>query len=264
MQLEAMTDALEVTVRVAGIGIALASIESIVDRHSFRSGGPFSNAVFAVLRGRQVPGLLSRPSYVVVMIVVQLVAVLMLVVLGPLDLVGRIALAVVTVTTIALRWRRVVGSDGAEQLNAIVLVSATLAFVPMADDWRATAATVFVALQAVLAYLTAGVAKLSSPIWRAGAAVPAIVGTRIHGIPSASRALSAHRGAAVLASWAVIMFEVAFPLVLLSPEPIALGILGLGVTFHVGCALIMGLNGFLWAFPATYACVWALRGAIVG
>jgi hypothetical protein len=28
--------------------------------------------------------------------------------------------------------------------------------------------------------------------------------------------------------------------------------LGWGVAFHLGCAVVMGLNNFLWAFIATY------------
>ena len=47
----------------------------------------------------------------------------------------------------------------------------------------------------------------------------------------------------------------AFPLVLVAPKKVALGLLGTGVTFHVGNAVFMGLNRFMWAFSGTYPAV---------
>jgi hypothetical protein len=49
--------------------------------------------------------------------------------------------------------------------------------------------------------------------------------------------------------WAVIMFEVSFPLVLLTPLSIAIGILAIGVTFHLGSAVVMGPQQFRVAVP---------------
>ena len=37
-----------------------------------------------------------------------------------------------------------------------------------------------------------------------------------------------------------------------------------GLTFHVGCAALMGLNSFAWAFPATYTCLFAIRAYLLG
>jgi hypothetical protein len=62
----------------------------------------------------------------------------------------------------------------------------------------------------------------------------------------------------------VILFEVSFPLVLVAPPAIAVAALGVGLTFHLSCAVLMGLNSFVWPFPATYACVLAARGILVG
>ena len=259
-----MTDALDLTVRLAAVGIVISSLETVVDRRAFGDAGPFAAGIFRVLRGVNAPRLLSDSRNLTTLALALLAGAALLATLGSGHAAGRGSLVLVAVSTTVLRWRRVVGSDGAEQLNSIILISATLAFVPVADDWRVGAAVLFIAAQATLAYVTAGTAKLVSPVWRGGLALPAIVNTRIHGTPLAARLLSRHQRLGTLVGWFVILFEVLFVAVYFAPEPLAAGILFAGVSFHAGCAVIMGLNGFLWAFPATYACVWAARDALSG
>jgi hypothetical protein len=54
------------------------------------------------------------------------------------------------------------------------------------------------------------------------------------------------------ASWLVIVFECAFPLVLwVRPQGAAL-LLACGLAFHLCNALVLGLNRFLWAWLAGY------------
>jgi hypothetical protein len=45
---------------------------------------------------------------------------------------------------------------------------------------------------------------------------------------------------------------------------VLLALLGMGVGFHLGCGLVMGLNRFLWAFTATYPAVFYLHGLVAG
>ena len=40
---------------------------------------------------------------------------------------------------------------------------------------------------------------------------------------------------------------------------VVVAFLVIGLAFHLGCAVLMGLNSFLWAFPAAYPCVLASR-----
>jgi hypothetical protein len=71
-----------------------------------------------------------------------------------------------------------------------------------------------------------------------------------------------------MAAWSVIIVECAFPLVVIAPFPLMVVLLSLGMLFHLLCAVIMGLNSFLWAFVATYpALVFAnhcVRSAMTG
>jgi hypothetical protein len=124
------------------------------------------------------------------------------------------------------------------------------------------AALSFIAAQAVLAYATSGIAKLISPVWRDGTGLAGILSTVDHGTPRVSLWLARHPTFSELASWSTIAFECAFVLVLVLPSPVGAAILVIGLLFHAGCAVLMGLNSFLWAFPATYTCVWFAAGLL--
>jgi hypothetical protein len=255
--------ALEGTVRIAAIGVGLSAMELVADRRAFGSEGPFSASVVATIRGAPA-WLLVGPSTVVAVASLQVVAAAILVMAGPLSPAGRLALVVATVTSIALRWRRCLGGDGAEQLTTIILIAATVAFVPTRSPDRAGLAVAFIAGQSSLAYVTAGIAKLVSPVWRGGTALPGILATYGHGHAWAARMLRNHTTSGTVLAWAVMLFETFFPALLLAPYPVALAAAAFGIGFHVGCAVLMGLNSFPWAFPATYLCLFAVRAHLLG
>ena len=175
---------------------------------------------------------------------------------------GRLALLVLFVAMMMIRWRRHAGGDGAEQMAALVLLATLLAVVPVAAEGRVAIAAVFIAAQASLSYVAAGIAKLVSPMWRSGVALPAILSTDGHGHPWAAAQLRRHPKLAFLASWTVIAFECLFPVLLLGPSWWRLSVLSVGLGFHVACAALMGLNSFLWMFPATYPCVLAAAAMV--
>ena len=261
---ETMAGALDITVRLVAVGLAITGAELIADRRAFTASGPFGPQVFAALRGAHPPNLLARSGGVSVVAAVQVIAAAVLVGFGPLSALGRCALVALGITTTLIRRRRVIGGDGAEQMSDIVLISALLAVLPMPGDGRITLAVVFIAAQTVLSYFTAGVAKLVSPMWRGGGALPAILGTYTHGLTPVSRILELRPAVGFVLGWSVILFEVSFPLVLIAPPSVAVAALSVGLTFHLGCAVLMGLNSFVWPFPATYACLLAIRGSLVG
>ena len=59
------------------------------------------------------------------------------------------------------------------------------------------------------------------------------------------------RHVALAASWLVITLECGFPAALVAPE-LAIALLTIAGTFHVGNALVLGLNRFVWAWLAAY------------
>ena len=122
-------------------------------------------------------------------------------------------------------------------------------------SWRALGFS-FITAQTCLCYLTSGMGKVISPVWRKGTAIRGILNTATYANTLAARVLR-HRNVPVWpASWAVIIFELSFPLVLVAPTRLMFVLLVLGIIFHLGNALVMGLNTFLWTFLAAYPAVW--------
>ena len=92
-------------------------------------------------------------------------------------------------------------------------------------------------------------------MWRSGRALIGVLGTDVYGHRQAYAFLSKHLGIARLLSWIVILFECGFCLVFLVDLRVGLWIFAGGVCFHVINAVLMGMNGFLFAFVATYPCI---------
>jgi hypothetical protein len=156
------------------------------------------------------------------------------------------------------------GTDGADQMITLVLLSLAAAGVAAMAGSRVawSAALAFIALQAVVSYATAGVAKALSPSWRTGAALPGIAGTDMYGNRDAARFLKARPRTSRLLARGVIVWECAFVLVLLVPMPWAVLIVASGAAFHLVSAFGMGLNTFLWAFLATYPALFHVLGLL--
>lgn len=54
------------------------------------------------------------------------------------------------------------------------------------------------------------------------------------------------------AGHSVLIWESLFLLALTAPPAVVLAMLAAGAAFHAGCAIVMGLNRFIWAFVAGY------------
>lgn len=246
--------ALDFTVRMVACGSAISALEMLAGRHQFARRGVFSLGAVAPFK-RRTRLLAEIDRFILPLLGVQAAAAAVLAALGPLSAAGRAALVATLVAFTAVRWRRHLAGDGAEQLTTLVLASAALAVLPAPSAGRVALAVAFIAAQLLLSYLTAGLAKLVSPVWRNGSALPAIVSTQGHGHPWAAGLLRHSSVLPLAAAWVVISFECLFPLAAVAPEPIAAAAFAVGLVFHLGCAFFMGLGSFFWAFPATYPCV---------
>ena len=246
--------ALNLTTRIVACGLALSALELLSVRHHFGRQGIFGLGTVSSFH-RHLVALRMVDRHVAALLSLQLAASAALVVLGPFSPLGRLLLPLAVLATTIVRWRRHTGGDGAEQMAMIVFITVGLAVLPWPSVDRMVVATTFIAAQVSLSYVTAGVAKLVSPGWRDGSALPAILSTHSHGHPLAAQLMHQHIRLAQLACWIIVIFECLFPLLILGPSWLAVLALVCGFAFHAGCAVLMGLNSFLWSFPAAYPCV---------
>jgi hypothetical protein len=82
-----------------------------------------------------------------------------------------------------------------------------------------------------------------------------VLNTASYGRRGVARMLGDAPRLARLLNWSVVAFECAFPIALIAGGRVALAFFAGGLLMHVGIALCMGLNSFLWAFVATYPAV---------
>ena len=250
--------ALQASAALAGVAALVSSLEWLAIGRELGPRGCFawqlSGSRSFLLRhaavGRALAVIFETPG-VLVLLAARAAAATALVVAAVAGAPLPLPLVIVAVTTLAFTYRGIYGRDGSDQMIALIVVA--LAIGTILDAARAAA--VFVALQAVAAYFVAGVAKLRGREWRSGTAIPLILSTRSYGAPPVGAVLRASPAIGRAATWATMAFEVLFPLSLLAPPAVVLGVLAAGAVFHLTTAVTMGLNVFVWAFVACYPCV---------
>jgi hypothetical protein len=214
----------------------MASIEMLAVRREFEAAGAFSAEGIATLYLSSAGKFSWFDRHLTVVLVIVGASSAATMVLGPYSVPGRVAVLVCLLGRTLVRWRRFLGGDGAEQLTTLSIAATAMAVLPVSSPTRINLAVAFVAAQLMLSYMTAGVAKLMSPVWRGGDALPAIMATEFHGHPAMVDALRRWQPIATLLGWSVIVFECGFPFFISGPPTLALGALATGLAFHVSCA----------------------------
>lgn len=170
-------------------------------------------------------------------------------------LVAANAMALISIAFLTIRFPY--GQDGADQMMFCLFGAATLSGLATDSVLGQELYLMFVTFQAALAYLTAGVAKMSTTTWRNGTGMMRIMSTKAYGQLALYAQLLRRPYIGKLMAWLVMIWEIAFPVALLQGGKFLILWLIVGVLFHLLNAAIMGLNTFFFAFVATYpACAY--------
>lgn len=268
--LSSAPEALLLTLRVAGVGLAISSAELLSTPDLFRPGGlladrvPLSRRAW-MLRPRvaqalraAVGGLASR-GWLAARLVAGLVMLAAPLALSSL----RWAVFLAALATLILRVRTPHATHASGSMSVVILVAATAALAA-GTTLSAEIALWFIAGQAWLAYFTAGASKLPNRPWRDGQAITLIMSTTMWGSRRGLAWLRRHPRVSWAACWMTMLGECSIPLTLLLPLPLCLTLLAIALAFHVITAVVMGLNTFVLLFPATYPailfCWYAVHG----
>lgn len=248
--------AMRATVALAAVGVVISSLEYLTYPKLLADDALASWPISRTNRPWKVSdrfelilGWLFQYPHFILVVALRLVMAVLVIVGWPLSVVSTAS--VIAAASFLLALRSPYGTDGADQMTMIIFLAAALADVIHTP--RSTLMFLwFVALQACLAYFIAGVAKLVSPVWRGGRALPGILGTTSYGHRQLGPFLTRHPCMTSLCGWGVIMLECLFPAVLLGIRPLTFALLACALGFHVVAVFLMRLNTFLWAFAATY------------
>ncbi|WP_344637248.1 hypothetical protein [Kitasatospora cystarginea] len=247
--------------KIGAMGALIGALEQLATTSALANDGIFSWSVNQTrFRGierfpmKYVSKLLDYPR-VIAIPQVRLTAAARMLLGRPGSSERALLLFVLTGTAAGMQVRQCYGYDGSDNISLITFLVAAIEKAFPGDYQAREACIRFIAFQSCVAYAAAGAVKLVSPIWRDGSAITGIFRTSVYGDKGLYRLLCLHPAVPRIVAWSVILGELTFPLVLVAPKPVARGILGMGVLFHLANGRFMGLNRFFWAFTATYPAV---------
>jgi hypothetical protein len=230
---------LEWMARLTALAAALAALELLVVRRAFSDTGVFA---WSILRrdyaGSWLADRLFSYRATLALLVTQLAAAVAL----PWFPLGA---WIVFATSLAISVRcRGSFNGGSDSMLLVVTLALALAHTFPA---HADLAMSYCAIQLALSYVIAGLAKLRDPAWRTGRALAILVALPQYRVPPGLARIAG--SLTRIGSYAILAFELAFPLAFTSAAPIVLTV---GAAFHMANALVFGLDRFLWTWLAAY------------
>ncbi|MBL4740339.1 MAG: HTTM domain-containing protein [Sneathiella sp.] len=121
----------------------------------------------------------------------------------------------------------------------------------------------YLALQLVLSYFISGWVKISNPEWRNGQALDDVLRYSAYPASESFRPLADRTRLIWTMSWAVMLFELLFPLTLYAQPLLIMGLIT-AAAFHFANACLFGLNRFFWIWLAAYPSILWLQYRIFG
>lgn len=242
--------------KIAVMTTAIAALETLVARSHLDDTGPYSARIREPSEFRNRPRRLLAPMLpyprVLVFPAAQLLAATRLLIGKPGPMERAALVTTVLGASAAMNVHHHYGSDGADQVSFMTLLTTLLAQAFPNDERAKRACLRMIAFQSCLSYSASGAVKLASRTWRSGQAISGVFRTATFGDEQFYRLTKLHPAIPKIMAWTVILTETLFPLVLATPKPISRGILGVMATFHLANARFMGLNRFVFAFASTY------------
>ena len=240
-------DALRAIEVLIGLAVAVGTLELLAVRRALADDGIWRWDTLAAELG----GLRSLLAYgpFQAVLAVRLAAAVLLIA----GVHGAVA-PVLWLTTLLVNVRfRGTFNGGSDLMTMVVLTALVVAHLGAGSAVAVNLAIIYVAVQGVLSYFVAGVVKAVNPDWWRGTALAAFVARPDFGAPPAVRAALGGPGGRV-ASWAVIVFELAFPLAFTSVWA-AVALVAGALVFHLANVVVFGLNRFLLTWAATWPAI---------
>jgi len=120
----------------------------------------------------------------------------------------------------------------------------------------------YLGAQLTLSYFISGGVKIVNPDWRSGRALADVFQFSAYPVAESLRGWAERSRVLLAMSWAVMGFELVFPLTLLWKPALIAGLVVAG-TFHLANACLFGLNRFFWTWLAVYPAILWLQGRLV-
>jgi hypothetical protein len=261
MTVEMIDDGTVLRVLQAGVALycIVTGLQALVEFDRYTEGGVLGPEITSLQFEKEwqirLFGLVFAGRRFKYLLYVHVVAGGVLIVQAIVNNISPWSLLLLLVTTVLFGIRHHAGLNGTYHLSLAVLLGILWASITT-STLAVTLAIGFVGVQTVLSYTVAGWLKLAVADWRNGAILSDLADGEIWVADNAARVLAGPPAVTKLLSWSVIAFECLFPLVLIAPKDIAIGLLAVGTVFHAINAFAMGFNTFLIIYPATYPAIY--------
>lgn len=155
------------------------------------------------------------------------------------------------VTAIFLIWRfQGPYNGGSDTMTVLVLLCLLLSHLAPTRHWQEIALG-YLAIQLTLSYFQSGWVKVVNPAWRSGAALQKVFALSAYPVSENVRLWAGRPQLMLFMSWAVIGFELVFPLALFN-QTLLMVALAIAALFHLANACLFGLNRFFWIWAAAF------------
>ena len=141
-------------------------------------------------------------------------------------------------------------NGGADRMSLLVLCCLCLVYFLPTQHWKEIAFG-YLSLQLILSYFISGWVKAINPEWRNGQALKDVFQFSAYPVSESLRSWSKSPRMLLTMSWAVILFELLFPLSILSNISLTVALI-LAASFHLSNAFLFGLNRFFWIWISAY------------
>ena len=141
-------------------------------------------------------------------------------------------------------------NGGADRMSLLILCCLCLVNFSPSKHWQEVAFG-YLALQLVLSYFISGLVKVVNPDWRNGRALCDVFLFSAYPASESLRKWSKYPRLLFFMSWGVMLFELLFPLSLLTSTSLGIALI-IASIFHFINACLFGLNRFFWIWIAAY------------
>ncbi len=152
-------------------------------------------------------------------------------------------------------------NGGSDRMSLLILTCLWLATLLPGQEAKELALG-YLALQLLLSYVMSGWVKITNRDWRRGQALRDVFQFSAYPVCENLRRLADRRKLLWTASWAVMLFEILFPVALLSQTAL-IAALTIATLFHFANACLFGLNRFLWIWLAAYPSILWLQLRVI-
>ncbi len=153
-------------------------------------------------------------------------------------------------------------NGGSDRMSLLVLFCVTAATLAPSRGLAETFYA-YLAFQLTLSYFISGWVKVKNPDWQRGRALRDVFLFSAYPVSESLRRWADRPSVLLAAGWAVIIFELAFPLALLDSVALRVALV-VAAAFHFSNACFFGLNRFFWIWLAAYPSILWFQARITG